>query len=218
MPKFPFRRSVAQDLRDLWTIDRLDRQARSLGQSSITQGEGSFDLLDSNGSPVARIGDTGTGFGVMVPDGSGGWRTVQADAQARSDAAQVAAASYTDTQLAPVASEVQGARGGFGSLDGRLDDHASRLGSTEGDISSVSSEVATARGGFGTLGGRLNDHVSRIGGNETDINTLEGQVSTLNLATNSQGLKINQLVDRVNLLTNRVNALDGGSTPPISPL
>lgn len=183
MPRFPFKRSVAQDLRDLWAIDRVDRQARNLGLSSLSPGDGSLDLIDG-GTTVARYGDLpGGGFGIGVPDGSGGWRTVQQDAQARADGA-----------VGPLASEITTARGGFANLNARLSDHASRLGGTEGRLTTaegrldshasrigatenvangVQSEVSTARGGFGSLNGRLNDHAARIGSAEGEIDTID---------------------------------------------
>lgn len=170
MPIFPFRADVGQDLRDLFAHDRLEAQSRDLGNSSITLGEGSFDLLDSSGDPVARLGDAPGGFGVMVPNGAGGWRTVQADAQAKADAAEQAAKDHADSAASAVQSEVTAARGGFGSLNGRLNDHASRLGATEGVANGARSELNTARGGFGSVGARLNSHSSRIGATEGDVN------------------------------------------------
>lgn len=164
MPTFPFRRSVAQDLRDLFAHDRLRAQTRDLGASSITQGEGSLELRPTDtGTAVVHIGDLpGGGSGVGVPDGAGGWRTVQADAQARADAAAASAASA----LAALAARVTAA-------EGRLDSHASRLGAAEGSIGLLQSEISSARGGFGSLGARLNDHVSRIGAAENAIAALQ---------------------------------------------
>ena len=175
MPRFPFRNDVGSDLRDLFAHDRLTAQPRGLGLSSITQGEGSLDLLDAGGTAVARMGDapTGSGFGVLVPDGAGGWRTVQADAQARADAGDAVLDTRLDsaegrlTATEGVAngakSEVTGARGGFGSLNGRLDSHSSRIGATEGVANGARSELNTARGGFASVGARLDEHASRLG-------------------------------------------------------
>ena len=198
MPRFPYRRSVESDLEELWAYVRRSAQANRIGNSSLGPSEGALELLDASGNPLAKVGTAGGTTGLLVPNGSGGWRTVQVDAQVRADAAQTAAAADATSK----ANAAQSAA--VSSANGYTDTKTSAL-------PGLSSEVAAARGGFGTLGARLNDHVSRIGGNETDINTL-------NLATNSQGLKINQLIERVNLLTNRVNALDGGGAPPISPL
>ena len=175
MPRFPFRNDVGRDLRDLFAHDRLTAQPRGLGLSSITQGEGSLDLLDAGGAAVARMGDapTGSGFGVLVPDGAGGWRTVQADAQARVDAGDAVLDARLDsaegrlTATEGVAnaaqSEVTGARGGFGSLNNRLDSHGSRIGATESVANGARSELNTARGGFASVGARLDDHASRLG-------------------------------------------------------
>ena len=174
MPRFPFRADVGQDLRDLYAHDRLTAQPRGLGLSSITQGEGSLDLLDAGGAAVARMGDapTGSGFGVLVPDGAGGWRTVQADAQARADVVD-ARVTQTNTRVTAVEGRVSTAEGRLdshasrlGAAEGRLDSHASRLGATEAVAGGARSELNAARGGFGSVGARLNSHSSRIGATE----------------------------------------------------
>ena len=167
MPRFPFKRSVAQDLRDLWAIDRIDRQSRNLGLSSLSPGDGSLDLIDG-GSTVARYGDIpGGGFGIGVPDGSGGWRTVQQDAQARADAAQTAAAADATTK----ANAAQSAA--VSSANGYTDTKTASL-------PGLSSEVASARGGFETLGARLSEHASRLGSLE-NYDTTISQYATSNI-------------------------------------
>ena len=174
MPKFPFRADVGQDLRDLFAHDRLTAQPRGLGLSSITQGEGSLDLLDASGAAVARMGDapTGPGFGVLVPDGAGGWRTVQADAQARADAGDAVLDTRLDTaesRLTSTEGRLDSHASRLGAAEGRLDSHASRLGATEAVANGARSELNAARAGFGSLSGRLSDLASRIGAAEGDV-------------------------------------------------
>ena len=167
MPRFPFRADVGQDLRDLFAHDRLTAQPRGLGLSSITQGEGSLDLLDAGGTAVARMGDapSGGGFGLLVPDGVGGWRTVQADAQARAD--------VVDARVTAVEGRVT-------SAEGRLDSHASRLGATEGVANGARSELNAARGGFASVGDRLSNHASRLGAVENTANSADQQSQLAN--------------------------------------
>ena len=188
MPRFPFRSDVGQDLRDLYAHDRLTAQPRGLGLSSITQGEGSLDLLDAGGSAVARMGDapTGSGFGVLVPDGAGDWRTVQADAQARADVVD-ARVTQTNTRVTAVEGRVSTAEGRLdshasrlGAAEGRLDSHASRLGATEAVADGARSELNAARGGFASVGARLSDHASRLGAVENTANSADQQSQLAN--------------------------------------
>lgn len=162
MPRFPFRTSPGQDLRDLFGAERLRAQSRDLGSSSITQGEGSLELRPTDDGPaVAMFGDLpGGGFGVGVPDGAGGWRTVQQDAQVRADAAQAAAEAAGAAANAALAGRVTSAEGRLGTTegrlstaesknsqqDGRLDSHASRLGATENDVTAMQSTIAAQAG------------------------------------------------------------------------
>ena len=171
MPRFPYRRTWDSDVDDLWTALRRQSQANRIGNSSLSPGEGSLDLLNAAGDPVAKVGTDGGSTGLLVPNGSGGWRTVQVDAQARADAAQSAAAAdatakanaaqsaangYTDTKtsaLPGLSSEIANARGGFSTLGARLSDHASRLGSLENYDTTIS-QYAT--GNIGRLWQDLN--------------------------------------------------------------
>ena len=84
---FPRERGVATDLADLWTDRRSQARRRSLGLSALDPDDGALEVRDGSGSPVAMVGEYGSVRGLLVPDGAGGWRTVQADAQAKADAA-----------------------------------------------------------------------------------------------------------------------------------
>ena len=198
MPRFPFRADVGQDLRDLFAHDRLAAQPRGLGLSSITQGEGSLDLLDASGSAVARMGDapTGDGFGVLVPDGAGGWRTVQADAQARADAGD----AVLDTRLDSAESRLDSHASRLGAAEGRLDSHASRLGATEGVANGARSELNAARGGFASVGGRLSDHASRLGAVEGDVSAAAASALLARNMLTNPSTYYSRLTDVINWL------------------
>ena len=72
--RFPYQATLGSVLRDFAGVQRRGSYARVLGLSSITKGEGSLDLLSSDGSssPSASYGDLpGGDFGVgAVIDGS----------------------------------------------------------------------------------------------------------------------------------------------------
>lgn len=126
MPSFPFRRSVGQDLRDLFGHDRIKDQERGLGYSSISPGEGSAEVRGAGGNTLAHFGHAAGKSGFLVPDGAS-WQTVQ----------EAIAAGTTALE------------GRMDTAEGRLDDHAARIGAVEGVNS--------------TQNGRLDDHASRIG-------------------------------------------------------
>lgn len=165
--RFPYRENVGTNLRTLFGADRLRAQSRDLGSSSITQGEGSLELRTTDaGAAVAMFGDLpGGGFGIGIPDGGGGWRTVQQDAQARADAAQAAAEAAGAAANAALAGRVTTAEGRLGTAegrlttaesknsqqDGRLDSHASRLGATENDVTAMQSTIASQAGTIAAL-------------------------------------------------------------------
>lgn len=174
MPRFPFARSPSEDLRDLYRIDRLRAQARGLGHSSISPGEGSLDVRNAAGNPVARYGHEGGKSGLLVPDGSG-WQTIQ---------------EYTAAQVAAGTSAL-GTR--MGAAEGRLDSHASRIGAAESDISAVegvnaaqttrldghASRIGAAEGVNTTQNGRLDAHASRLGAAENGISAAESAINVL---------------------------------------
>lgn len=163
--RFPYRESVGSNLRDLFGADRLRAQSRNLGSSSITQGEGSLELRTTDsGGTVMHLGDLpGGGFGIGVPNGAGGWRTVQDDAQARANAAQAAAEASAAAATSALAGRV-------GTAEGRLDSHATRLGSAEGRLTSAESMNSTQNG-------RLDSHASRLGATENDVAAMQSTIA-----------------------------------------
>ena len=104
MPKFPYPRGVENELAHLFGLDRKGRTSRNLGLSSITKGEGSLDLYETDDGPVThRYGDLpGGAFGVGITHRGAFWNV--------SDL--IGAGEDRDD-----------------GQDGRMDGHASRLGS-----------------------------------------------------------------------------------------
>ena len=129
---FPRERGVATDLADLWTDRRSQARRRSLGLSALDPDDGALEVRDGSGSPVAMVGEYGSARGLLVPDGAGGWRTVQADAQAKADAA-----------LATARTEIAGVRSDLSALTTRVSTAESGLSSVSSSISSLSSRVST---------------------------------------------------------------------------
>ena len=139
---FPRERGVATDLADLWTDRRSQARRRSLGLSALDPDDGALEVRDGSGSPVAMVGEYGSVRGLLVPDGAGGWRTVQADAQAKADAA-----------LATARTEIAGVRSGLSALTTRVSTAESRLSSVSSSISSLTSRVSTLEHDLNALAG-----------------------------------------------------------------
>lgn len=167
MPRFPFKRSVGQDLRDLFGHDRIKDQERGLGYSSISPGEGSSEVLDAAGNTVAHFGHAAGKAGFLIPDGAG-WQTVQEHT--------AAANAVLSGRLDDHAARIGAAENDITAAEGRLDSHASRIGAAENDINAVESVNATQNG-------RLDDHASRIGASENDITDIKTGATPLQSPT-----------------------------------
>lgn len=167
MPRFPFRRSVGQDLRDLFGHDRLKATARGLGYSSISPGEGAIGILDAADQPVAVYGHYAGKVGFLVPDGAG-WQTVQEHT--------AAANAVLSGRLDDHAARIGAAENDITAAETRLDAHGTRLGFVESDITSIEGVNATQNG-------RLDDHASRIGASENDITDIKTGVTPLQSPT-----------------------------------
>lgn len=66
---FPREKSLAEDVAWLVREVRKLTRARSLGNSSLSPGQGYMDILDAAGNPVARVGEGA----IWTPNGVGGW-------------------------------------------------------------------------------------------------------------------------------------------------
>ena len=199
MARYRKQQDVGDNLRDLYS--KFQQWISShLGSSSIDwEDEGdddeSLDITVGAGddyTTVAKYGHGGGKHGHLVPDGSGGWLTVQEDAQAKADAAEAAAKGYADDKDAATRSWAQAkadaaeaaakgyaddkdaatrswADGRLDSLDHRLDtveasqsDMWSDITSLQSSLSGVRNEVHDARGSFSDLDARLDSLAARI--------------------------------------------------------
>lgn len=156
---FPFAPSPHDDLRDLFGFQRAERTARNLGLSSITRGEGSLDLYETDAGPVThRYGDLPDGsFGIGITHRGAFWNV--------SDL--IGAGEDRD----------DGQDGRMDGQDGRMDGHASRLGSAEGRLDAHAGRLGAAEGRLDSAEGRLDSHASRIGAVEGDAGSLGTRIS-----------------------------------------
>lgn len=157
MPRFPFRRSPGQDLRDLFAHDRIASQTNDLGYSSISPGEGLLEIRDAAGAAIAGMGHEAGKSGFLVRRG-GAWVTLQEHVDAEVAAGTAGVADRLDDH----ARRIGAAEGRLGTAEGRLDSHASRIGAAEG--------VNT------TQNGRLDSHASRLGRHENDMEAIDGKL------------------------------------------
>lgn len=194
---FPFAPSPHDDLRDLFGFQRAERTARNLGLSSITRGEGSLDLYETDDGPVThRYGDLpGGAFGVGITHRGAFWNV--------SDL--IGAGEDRDD-----------------GQDGRMDGHASRLGSAEGRLDAHAGRLGAAEGRLDSAEGRLDSHASRIGAVEGDAgglgtrisnaeDRLDGHASRIGATENkntAQDGRLDSHVQRIGALENRMSALE----------
>ena len=130
---FPFAPSPHDDLRDLFGFQRAERTARNLGLSSITRGEGSLDLYETDAGPVThRYGD--------LPDGSFGIGITHRGAFWNVSDLIGAGEDRDDGQDG----RMDGHASRLGSAEGRLDAHAGRLGAAEGRLDSAEGQIGRA--------------------------------------------------------------------------
>jgi outer membrane protein TolC len=129
--------SPGDNLRDLYS--KFQQWISSaLGDSSIDwddtgDDQSSLDLTVSDVT-VAKYGHDGTRHGFLVPV-TGGWVTVQEDAQTKATAAEDAAKAYTDTKDAATRTYVDGKvtalEGSIGDMAGLYQDLADRVSTLE---------------------------------------------------------------------------------------
>lgn len=194
---FPFAPSPHDDLRDLFGFQRAERTARNLGLSSITRGEGSLDLYETDDGPVThRYGDLPDGsFGVGITHrgafwnvsdliGAGEDRDDGQDGRMDGHASRLGSA---EGRLDAHAGRLGAAEGRLDSAEGRLDSHASRIGAVEGDAGGLGTRISNAEG-------RLDSHASRIGATETKNTAQDG--------------RLDSHVSRIGALENRMSALE----------
>lgn len=210
MPKFPYRRTVRDDLTELWRLERRRSVARPAGLTSISAAEGSLDLIDDTGATIARYGDMpGDKFGIGIPHG-GGWVTVQ---------------EYMGIRLQPLTIRMGEAEGRLDAHESRLDTHSDHLGlhdtqiwNINGRLNGHDSDISTLEGLLSDLGDQINDIAGDNSNAQETLGELSDAISTLagNLAVANGRIIILSTIIRN--IADRVDALDNGSTSPTPPI
>ena len=218
MPRFPYTPDVNSDLRTLFRKDRESRTGRHLGLSSITKGEGSLDLLETDDGPVAaRYGDLPDGsFGVgvthrgafsNVSDLIGGVQDKNTAQDGRLDGHDGRLDGH-DTRLGSAEGRLDAHAGRLGSAEGRLDTHAGRIGATEtknsqqdGRLDDHASRIGAVEGSAGNLGTRISNAESRLDSHASRIGATENKNS-------AQDGRLDSHVSRIGALENRMSALE----------
>lgn len=211
MPVFPYPPDVRTDLRALFRHDRENRRSRDLGSSSITRGEGSLDLYETDDGPVThRYGD--------LPDGSFGVGITHRGAFSNvSDLI----GGVQDKNTAQDG-RIGAAEGRLDGHDGRLDGHASRLGAAEGRLDSHAGRIGATESKNTQQDSRLDSHASRIGaveGSSGNLGTrisnaedrLDSHASRIGATENkntAQDGRLDSHVSRIGALENRMSALE----------
>ena len=127
MSRYRKQQGPGDNLRDLYAAKLMLGISSALGDSSIDWDDSgddgsSLDITVSD-TTVAKYGHDGSNHGFLVPDGSGGWRTVQADAQARADVAS----AHADTLNT--------------AMDARMDDAESDITSLKSSRTSIQARL-----------------------------------------------------------------------------
>lgn len=175
MPRFPFPRSVATDLRDQYKADRLEAQTNHLGYTSLGPDDGSAEVRDANDNVLAHFGHAAGKAGFLVPNGSG-WQTIQ-EHVAASTAALGARVTTAEGRLDAHASRLGAAENDISAASARLDAHGNRLNFAESDIDSLEATKV----GFSTH----NALAGRVGAVENDVAGIKtnGNLQTPNLTS-----------------------------------
>lgn len=197
MPRFPYPPDVNTDLRALFRLDRQNRTARDLGASSITRGEGSLDLYDTDAGPVThRYGD--------LPDGSFGVGITHRGAFANvSDLI----GGVQDKNTAQDG-RLGAAEGRLDGHDGRLDGHASRLGTAEGRLDSHAGRIGSAEGRLDTHAGRIGATETKNSQQDTRLDSHAGRIGAVEGSAGSLGTRISNAEDRLDTHAGRIGATE----------
>lgn len=174
--RFPYQAGLAHTLRSMYGIQRRQASARTLGLSSITNGEGYIGLRDADtSSDHTRFGD--------LPDGSSGlgWTIGNAIVNARTwtisqlsslQSALSAMENLLTNVQGSVASQITNLQTRLNTAEGRLDAHATRLGALENALADVRAKNTQQDN-------RLDSHASRIGATENDITAIESDIRAI---------------------------------------
>lgn len=213
--RFPYRSSIPEDIRALFGRQRADATARTLGSSSLRQGEGAVRLLSADGSTaLAVFGDLpngGSGVGIL----SGGViRTVPeivsgATGPLISRIGELEAfKAYADNQIT--------------NLNAASTAHSNRLSGLETFKNYADNQITALLGFSTTTANRLGDLESNRtwqDGQITNINTnlgslnanrtwADGQIASLSSSVGSLGTSVGAVAGRATSLESRVSALE----------
>ena len=194
---FPFAPSPHDDLRDLFGFQRAERTARNLGLSSITRGEGSLDLYETDAGPVThRYG--------YLPDGSFGIGITHRGAFWNVSDLIGAGEDRDDGQDG----RMDGHASRLGSAEGRLDAHAGRLGAAEGRLDSAESRLDSHASRIGAIEGDAGSLGTRISNAENRLDTHAGRIGATETKNTAQDGRLDSHVSRIGALENRMSALE----------
>lgn len=195
--RFPYRQDVGSNLRALFGAERLRATARDLGSSSITRGEGSLDLLQTDAGPVvASFGD--------LPDGTQGVGVLVGGVM-RNAGSMFGEHAASLTSLAGRATSAEGR---LSAAEGRLDSHAGRIGATENGIGALGGRMSSAEGKITALQSASGSAAGTLAGIGARVDTAESRLDT---HAQRLGALENELA-RVKLRLGRLE--DGAGIPP----
>ena len=151
--------SVHDDLSRLHASSRAADTSREIGYSSVTQGEGSLDLLTPSGDVRASLGDQPDGrFGVSI--------THRGSLRFLPDL-------FTDLEDEDdsLSSRISGLGDRMVSAEGRLDAHNARIHDNDGRISGLGDRMVSAEG-------TLSSHNTRIGNAQSRADDAHSNAAT----------------------------------------
>lgn len=208
---FPFAPSPHDDLRDLFGFQRAERTARNLGLSSITRGEGSLDLYETDDGPVThRYGDLpGGGFGVGITHRGAFWNVSDLIGQGEDrDDGQDGRLDGHASRLGAAEGRLDDHAGRLGSAEGRLDSHAGRIGATETKNSQQDTRLDTHASRIGAVEGDTGSLSTRIGNAEGRLDSHASRIGATENKNTSQDGRLDSHVSRIGALENRMSALE----------
>lgn len=213
--RFPYKRSVGQDLRDLFQVERLSSQARTLAHSSMRQGEGAVRFLNADGTAaLAILGDLpGGGYGVGIPNGAGGFVSIQDHV-----AAKFAALRATDIPTnsgATVQADLTYLGGQTTLLSNRITNltaaqvaSGSAGGNVQSDLTYLGQQTASATSRLNSLNASQVASGSAGGTVQLDLTYLGQQASSASTRLGSAESSIGGLASSVGSLVGRMAAVE----------
>lgn len=199
--------TVHDDLSRLHASSRAADTSREIGYSSVTQGEGSLDLLAESGDVRASLGDQPDGrFGVSI--------THRGSLRFLPDL-------FTDLEDEDdsLSSRISGLGDRMISAEGRLDAHNARIHDNDGRISGLGDRMVSAEGTLSSHNTRIGNAQDRADSAWTRAGTGIANAATAQARANSAHTRIDNLSyaspgdisglqSAINSLTSTVSALN----------